>query len=114
MLKKVLKRFRRQVRIRAKISGTSIRPRLAIFRSNTSIYAQVIDDVTGTTIASASDMKNSDGGTKTERATKVGTQVAELALAKWIKTVVFDRGWFGYHGRVKALADSAREAWLQF
>ncbi len=114
MLQKGLKRYRRQVRIRAKISWTESRPRLAIFRSNTSIYAQVIDDVAWTTIVSFSDIKTKDKGTKTESAAKVWTKIAELALAKGIKEVVFDRWWFAYHGRVKALADSAREAWLQF
>ena len=98
--------------IRKKVSGTSKRPRLAIFRSNKEIYAQVIDDVAGNTLASAS---SSDAkGTKTEQATVVGKLIAETAKKAGVDTVVFDRGGFLYHGRVKALADSAREAGLKF
>ena len=98
--------------IRKKVSGTSERPRLAIFRSNKEIYAQIIDDVAGHTLASAS---SSDAkGTKTEQATVVGKLIAETAKKAGVDTVVFDRGGFLYHGRVKALADSAREAGLKF
>ena len=98
--------------IRKKVSGTSERPRLAIFRSNKEIYAQIIDDINSTTLASASskDVK----GTKTEQATLVGKLIAETAKKAGVETVVFDRGGFLYHGRVKALADSAREAGLKF
>ena len=98
--------------IRKKVSGTSERPRLAIFRSNKGIYAQVIDDVNGNTLASASSKEAK--GTKTEQATVVGKLIAETAKKAGIETVVFDRGGFLYHGRVKALADSAREAGLKF
>jgi len=107
-------RLRRQIRIRAKISGTASRPRLSIYRSNTNIYAQLIDDTAGKTLAATSDLKLEKTGTKVEMSKKVGEAIAKLALEKGIKTVVFDRGWFAYHGRVKALADSAREAGLQF
>jgi len=114
MLAKNLKRFRRQVRIRAKVSGTASRPRLSIFRSNTNIYAQLIDDNAGVTLGAASDLKLKKEGTKTDMSRKVGEAIAKIAAEKWIKEVVFDRGWFAYHGRVKALADAAREAGLQF
>ncbi len=114
MLEKNLKRYRRQVRIRAKISGTATRPRLAVFRSNTHIYAQLIDDTKGITLGAASDLKLKKQGTKTDMAKKVGEAIAKVATEKWIKEVVFDRGGFAYHGRVKALADAAREAGLQF
>ena len=98
--------------IRKKVSGTIERPRLAIFRSNKEIYAQIIDDVAGNTLASAS---SSDAkGTKTEQATVVGKLIADNAKKAGVDTVVFDRGGFLYHGRVKALADSAREAGLKF
>ena len=98
--------------IRKKVSGTSERPRLAIFRSNKGIYAQVIDDVNGNTLASASSKEAK--GTKTEQATVVGKLIAANAKTAGIDTVVFDRGGFLYHGRVKALADSAREGGLKF
>jgi large subunit ribosomal protein L18 len=114
MLAKNLKRFRRQVRIRAKVSWTASRPRLSIFRSNTNIYAQLIDDNAGVTLGAASDLKLKKEGTKTDMSKKVGEAIAKIAAEKWIKEVVFDRGWFAYHGRVKALADAAREAGLQF
>ncbi len=114
MLAKNLKRFRRQVRIRAKVNGTASRPRLSIFRSNNSIYAQLIDDNAGVTLGATSDLKLKKEGTKTEMSKKVGEAIAKIAADKGIKEVVFDRGWFAYHGRVKALADAAREAGLQF
>src|SRR5947209_7679818 len=103
-------------RIRAKLSGSTERPRLAIFRSVAHIYAQVIDDVKGTTLVSASSV---DKGAKTNggnvaAAKTIGKLVAERAREKGIKTVVFDRGGYQYHGRVKALADAAREAGLEF
>jgi large subunit ribosomal protein L18 len=102
-------------RIRKKVTGTGDRPRLAIFRSLNHIYAQVIDDVSGKTIASAStvekDLKGKTGGT-VEAAEKVGKAVAERAIAAGISSVVFDRGGYVYHGRIKALADAARKAGL--
>jgi len=110
----IKKESRQKVRyaIRKKVSGTSERPRLAVFRSNKEIYAQLIDDVAGNTLASASsaDVK----GTKTEQATVVGKLIADNAKKAGIDTIVFDRGGFLYHGRVKALAESARESGLKF
>lgn len=109
------KRQRRHARIRSKISGTAECPRLNVYRSNKNIYAQVIDDVAGVTLASASTLdKEVSKGTKTEQAVVVGKLVAERAVAKGISEVVFDRGGYLYHGRVKALADSARENGLKF
>ncbi|MFA6515300.1 MAG: 50S ribosomal protein L18 [Candidatus Paceibacterota bacterium] len=113
MNKKIEKRIRLKKKIRTKISGTSECPRFSVFRSNNFMYAQIIDDTTSTTIASASDMK-AKKGTKTERSTLVGAEVAKLAIAKGIKTCVFDRNGFKYTGRVKAVADSARAAGLKF
>lgn len=107
-------RLRRQIRIRAKISGTASRPRLSIYRSNTNIYAQLIDDTTGKTLWASSDLKMKKEGTKVEMSKKVWEAIAKVAKDNKIDNVVFDRGWFAYHGRVKALADSAREAGLQF
>ncbi len=104
---------RRHARIRSTISGTAERPRLAVFRSNKFIYAQLIDDVAGVTLAAASDMKASTG-TKTERAVAVGTELAQLAQKKNITTIVFDRGGFAYTGRVQALADAARAGGVKF
>ncbi|HEV2861615.1 MAG TPA: 50S ribosomal protein L18 [Pyrinomonadaceae bacterium] len=102
-------------RIRRKVRGTAARPRLAIFRSLNHIYAQLIDDETGATLASAStvekDLRGSTGG-NIEAAERVGRAIAERALAKGVEQVVFDRGGFRYHGRVKALADAARAAGL--
>lgn len=95
------------------MSGSASKPRLAVFRSNKFIYAQLIDDQNGHTIASASDIKEKKG-TKLERATMVGKKIGEVAKENKIKTVVFDRGGFLYTGRVKALADAAREAGLEF
>lgn len=109
-------RLHRHVRVRGKISGTAERPRLNVFRSNANIYAQVIDDVTGTTICSASTVEASfegNGGNK-EAARKVGKLIAERAQQKGITTVVFDRGGNIYHGRVKELAEGAREGGLNF
>ncbi|HHY87713.1 MAG TPA: 50S ribosomal protein L18 [Chloroflexi bacterium] len=112
-------RIRRHRRVRKYISGTAERPRLAVFRSLAEIYAQVIDDTAGTTLAAASTIDRAlrakmDGLTKTEQARLVGQAVAERAKEKGITTVVFDRGGFRYIGRVKALADGAREAGLEF
>jgi large subunit ribosomal protein L18 len=98
--------------IRKKVSGTSDRPRLAIFRSNKEIYAQIIDDINSSTLASAS--SKDAKGTKTEQAAEVGKLIAETAKKAGVKAVVFDRGGFLYHGRVKALADSARDEGLKF
>jgi large subunit ribosomal protein L18 len=98
--------------IRKKVSGTSERPRLAIFRSNKEIYAQIIDDISSSTLASAS--SKDAKGTKTEQAAEVGKLIAKTAKTAGVKAVVFDRGGFLYHGRVKALADSARDAGLKF
>ncbi len=113
MNKKLEKRIRLKKKIRTKIFGTESFPRLSVFRSNQFIYAQVIDDNKGTTIASASDM-DIKKGTKTERATEVGAIIAKTANEKGIKKVVFDRNGFKYTGRIKALADSARSAGLTF
>ncbi|MDR3241874.1 MAG: 50S ribosomal protein L18 [Lactobacillaceae bacterium] len=108
-------RQHRHTRVRGKISGTAERPRLNVFRSNKNIYAQLIDDVAGVTLASASTLDASIAeAPKTEQATKVGALVAERAKAAGIEDVVFDRGGYLYHGRVKALAESAREAGLKF
>ena len=109
-------RLKRHKRVRAKISGTPERPRLNVFRSNTNIYAQIIDDVNGKTLVSASSLEKAFecDGTKTDAAKKVGQVVAERAKAAGISEVVFDRGGYVYHGRVAALAEGAREGGLQF
>lgn len=108
-------RIRRHTRLRKKVSGTPDRPRLSVFRSNVHIYAQVIDDVAGHTLAAASTVeKESSDGTKTEQAAAIGKLVAQRALDAGVTKVVFDRGGFQYHGRIKALADAAREAGLNF
>jgi large subunit ribosomal protein L18 len=100
-------------RIRAKLSGTEQRPRLNVYRSLNHIYAQVIDDHTGQTLVSASSIKLKTGG-NVAAAKEIGKAVAEKAVEKGIKKVVFDRGGYLYHGRIKALADAAREAGLEF
>ncbi|ODA16971.1 50S ribosomal protein L18 [Geobacillus thermoleovorans] len=110
-------RKKRHARIRKKIFGTAERPRLSVFRSNKHIYAQIIDDTQSSTIVSASTLDKEFGLDSTnniEAAKKVGELVAKRALEKGIKKVVFDRGGYLYHGRVKALADAAREAGLEF
>ena len=108
-------RLKRHRRIRGKISGTAERPRLSIFRSNKNIYAQLIDDVAGVTLASDSTLdENVSDATKVEQAAAVGKAIAEAAKAKNISTVVFARSGFLYHGRVQALADAARENGLDF
>ena len=109
------KESRKRIRysIRKKISGTSDKPRLSVFRSNKEIYAQLIDDVKGCTLASASSV-NVKKGTKIEQAGHVGKIIAENAKKAGVENVVFDRGGFLYHGRIKALADSARESGLNF
>ena len=114
MLSKLLKRIRRHARVRSQISGTTGKPRLAVFRSNSNIYAQLIDDTTRKTIASASDLKMKKNGTKVDMSKKVWEEIAKVAKSNKITEVVFDRGGFLYHGRVKALAESAREAGLKF
>ena len=108
-------RIKRHNRVRGKISGTVERPRLCVFRSKANIYAQIIDDVKGTTLVAASslELKGEFGGNK-EAAKKVGELVAKKALEKGIENVVFDRGGYIYHGRVQELADGAREAGLKF
>ena len=109
-------RIKRHKRVRAKISGTPERPRLNVFRSETNIYAQLIDDVNGVTLASANTLeKGFEGATgNIEAAKKVGLVLAERAKAKGIEEVVFDRGGYLYHGRVAALAEGAREGGLKF
>lgn len=105
----------RHERLRKRIAGTPERPRLAVFRSLKHIYAQIIDDTTGTTLAAASSMeKDSDAGGNIEGAKLVGAALGKRAVEKGIKQVVFDRGGFRYHGRVASLADGAREAGLEF
>ena len=106
----------RHARVRGKISGTSERPRLCVFRSESNIYAQIIDDVAGATLAAASSVeKGFEGnGGNCEAAKKIGATVAERALQKGIEEVVFDRGGYIYHGRVQALAEAAREGGLKF
>ena len=110
---KVEKRIRLHKKIRSQISGTASRPRLTVFRSNEYIYAQLINDDTATTICTANDLKIT-GKTKTERAVEVGTNIANLAKKANIDTVVFDRSGFKYAGRIKSLADAARNAGLNF
>lgn len=105
---------RRAYRTRNKVKAVSDRPRLSVHRSDQHIYAQVIDDSKGTTIASASSLTITDSGTKTDTAKLVGQAIAKAAMDKGVKAVVFDRGSAKYHGRVKALADAAREGGLDF
>ena len=120
MIKKIDKnkvRMKRHARLRNDIKGTAARPRLAVYRSTSHIYAQVIDDVKGVTLCSSSTLvkgANLDGKTKTQQAEFVGSDVAQKAQKQGIKEVVFDRGGYLYTGRVKALADAARNAGLKF
>ena len=119
MIKKVSSndsRKKRHARLRSRLSGTAEMPRLCVFRSNSNIYAQIIDDINGKTLVAASSLeKDFDrNGTKKEIAKKVGAAVAKKALEANIKTVVFDRGGYQYHGRVKELAEGAREGGLEF
>ncbi|MBQ7679446.1 MAG: 50S ribosomal protein L18 [Butyrivibrio sp.] len=112
-------REKKHLRIRSRVSGTAERPRLAVFRSNSHIYAQIIDDEAGRTLASASTLDKELRGSLTqtdniEAAEKVGSEIAKRAADKGIKTVVFDRGGYIYHGKVQALADAARKAGLEF
>ncbi|PIP69027.1 50S ribosomal protein L18 [Candidatus Nomurabacteria bacterium CG_4_9_14_0_2_um_filter_32_10] len=113
MIKKDEKRIRLKAKIRAKVSGILVRPRLSVFRSNKFIYAQVIDDVSGKTLAEASDIKITKG-TKTERAKQVGNIIAEVCGKLKIKEIVFDRNGFKYTGRIKLVADAARAGGLKF
>lgn len=112
-----LRRQKLRWRVRKKISGTSAKPRLSVFRSNKEIYAQLIDDASGFTLASASSRDKdiaAQTGTKSEIAALVGKSLAQKALALGLETAVFDRGGYLYHGRVKSLADGAREGGLKF
>lgn len=113
---KLVKRAKIKRRIRKKISGTSAMPRLSVFRSNKQIYAQLIDDINGVTLASASSYKNdaANKGNKTEQAAVVGKLIAEKAVKAGVEKCVFDRNGYLYHGRVKSLADAAREGGLKF
>jgi large subunit ribosomal protein L18 len=108
------RRIRIKAHIRHKVAGTAQRPRMTVFRSNTQIYTQLIDDVNGVTLAAASSLGLKDKVTKTEQAAKVGTLIAKVALEAGITTVVFDRNGYLYHGRVKQLAEAAREGGLKF
>ena len=110
-------RKKRHARVRAKLSGTAARPRLNVFRSNKHIYAQLIDDVNGVTLASASTLDKDitvESASNLDAAVKVGELVAKRAVEKGVKAIVFDRGGYLYHGRIKALADAARENGLEF
>jgi large subunit ribosomal protein L18 len=116
---RIVGRERRKLRIRRKISGTAQQPRLSVFRSAKHIYAQVVDDVAGSTVAHASTLSRDVRGEVTEAskldaAKKVGASIAKALLAKGISKVVFDRNGYLYHGRIRALADAAREAGLKF
>lgn len=113
MINKTDKRIRLKKKIRVKIKGTSERPRLTVFRSNKFIYAQVINDINGKTLAQASDVKITKG-TKTERAKEVGRAIGAACLKEKIKKVVFDRNGFKYTGRIKLIADEARASGLEF
>jgi large subunit ribosomal protein L18 len=115
-LSKLEKRIRIKRRVRGKISGSSELPRLSVYKSNKEIYAQLIDDKTGTTLVAASSREKGvdANGTKTEVSAAVGKAIAAKAIAAGIESIVFDRNGFVYHGRVKALADGAREGGLKF
>ena len=119
MAMQIVGRERRKLRIRKKVNGTAERPRMTVFRSARHIYAQIIDDVSGQTLAHASTLSKDLKGTldkdnKKDAAKKVGALIAKMCLEKKIEKVVFDRNGYLYHGRVKALAEAAREAGLQF
>jgi large subunit ribosomal protein L18 len=107
-------RARRHARVRRKLSGTAERPRLAVFRSTNHIYAQLIDDLAGRTLVSASTVADGKDGSKTQSSEKVGRLIAERAKAAGVENVVFDRGGFRFHGRVAAVANAARNAGLKF
>lgn len=114
MITKNEKRLKIKARVRGKISGTAECPRLTVFRSNKQIYAQVIDDLTGRTLASASSLKIDEKLPKKEQASKVGELVAKNALEAGVEKVAFDRNGYLYHGRIKDLADAARKGGLKF
>jgi large subunit ribosomal protein L18 len=114
MISKKQRRVKIHDKIRSKIFGTNEKPRMSIFRSNKQIYVQLIDDLSGTTLVAASSAEVKDKLTKTEMSSLVGKNIAKKAVEKGISNVVFDRGGFLYHGRVKALADAAREGGLNF
>jgi len=114
---KGLRREKIKYRVRKKISGTAQKPRLSVFRSNSNIYTQLIDDTTGTTLVAASSKEKNilaQKGTKSEKSKLVGSAIAQKATALGIKTCVFDRSGYLYHGRIKAVAEGAREGGLQF
>lgn len=114
MITKRERRFKIKARVRRKISGTTSRPRLTVFRSNKQIYAQLVDDVEGKTLVACDSTKITEKMTKKEIAAKVGEALGEKAIQAGIETVVFDRNGYLYHGRVKELADGARKAGLKF
>lgn len=114
MTTKVERRIKIKYRVRNKISGTAERPRMSVFRSNKQIYAQIIDDLTGKTLAAASSLGMEGKMPKKEQATKVGEMIAKKAQEAGVATVVFDRNGYLYHGRVKEVADAARNAGLKF
>ena len=114
MIRKIERRLKIKAHIRHKVSGTAEKPRLTVFRSNAQIHCQLIDDVAGKTLASASSLGINEKITKSEKAAKVGQMIAQKAQEAGIVTVVFDRNGFLFHGRVKQLADAARNAGLKF
>ena len=114
MVTKIQRRNKIKTRIRGKISGTAQRPRMTVFRSNKQIYVQLVDDLAGVTLASASSKGLEAAGTKSEIAAQVGKKIAEKAAQAGINEVVFDRNGYLFHGRVKSLADAAREGGLKF
>ena len=113
MTTKIERRLKIKTRIRGKISGTAQRPRMTVFRSNKQIYVQLIDDIAGKTLAAASS-RGIEGGKKKEQAAQVGAEIAKKAQEAGITTVVFDRNGYLYHGRIKELADAARNGGLKF
>ncbi len=113
MVTKIQRRNKIKTRIRGRVSGSAVRPRMSVFRSNKAIYVQLIDDLTGRTLVAASS-KGIEEGTKSEIAAKVGELVAKKAIEAGIETVVFDRNGYLFHGRVKSLADGARKGGLKF
>lgn len=113
-ISKSTKRIRKHAAVRSRISGTGERPRLAVFRSSAHMYVQLIDDLRGITLAASSDLALGTKGTKTQRSIAIGSDIAARAKQIGVTAVVFDRGGFRYAGRVRALADSARAAGLQF
>lgn len=117
MKSRTFRRIKIKKRIRSKVNGSSTRPRLTVFRSNSEIYAQLVDDSTGKTITTVSSIGKKDArvkGSKSDKAKSVGSAIAKIATEKGIKEVVFDRNGYLYHGRVKAVAEGAREAGLKF